>query len=85
VDVRTYVVEQYVPAAEASLAETAERVRLAADELAREGRSVRYLRSIVIPDDDTCFHVFEGSCADDVREASRRAALDYDRIVEALQ
>ena len=46
---------------------------------------MRYVRSILIPGDETCFLVFEGLSAQAVGEASRRAALDYDRIVEAVQ
>lgn len=67
------------------LAAAAERAHLAAEQLAREGTPVRYVRSILIPADETCFHVFEGPSAQAVGEASRRAALDYDRIVEAVQ
>ena len=37
-----------------------------------------------MPEDETCFHFFEGADADVVREASRRAALRYARVVEAV-
>ena len=67
------------------LAAAVERARIAAVQLAHEGSPVRYVRSILIPGDEMCFHVFEGPSAEAVGEASRRAALDYDRIVEAVQ
>ena len=84
--VKSYVVELYVTAAGPDgLADAAEQARVAAEQLTREGVPVRYVRSILIPGDETCFLVFEGPSAQAVGEASRRAALDYDRVVEALQ
>lgn len=49
------------------------------------GTPVRYRRSIAIPEDETCFHVFEGRSVEAVEEVSRRAALEYERIVEARE
>lgn len=84
--IKTYLVELYMPSAGPDrLAATADEARRAAEELSREGTPVEYVRSIFIPEDETCFHVFEGPSAQAVGEASRRAALDYDRIVEAVQ
>ena len=83
---KSYVVELYMTAVGSDgLAVAAGRARLAAEQLTREGMPVRYVRSILIPGDETCFLVFEGPSAQAVGEASRRAALDYDRIVEAVQ
>lgn len=66
------------------LPEAIARVRRSAEELTREGREVRYLRTIFVPDDETCFHVFEGVSVEAVEEASRRAEWSFDRIVEAV-
>ena len=83
---KTYVVELYLPNPEPdALVRAAQRAREAVAALAREGTRVRYVRSILIPGDETCFHVFEGPSAEAVGEVSRRAKLDYDRIVEAVQ
>jgi hypothetical protein len=83
---RSYVVELYQPAADAgAVAADAERAREAARQLTREGTPVRYLRSLLIPADETCFHLFEGVSAEAIGEASRRAALDYLRVVETVQ
>lgn len=35
--------------------------------------------------DETCFHLFEGPSAEAISELSRRAAIEYERIVEVLQ
>jgi hypothetical protein len=83
---RSYLVELYQPAADAgAVSAEAERAREAARQLTREGTPVRYLRSLLIPEDETCFHLFEGVSAEAIGEASRRAALDYLRVVEAVQ
>jgi uncharacterized protein DUF4242 len=83
---KTYVVELYLPnAATDVITRAALRARRAGEALADEGVEVRYVRSLFIPEDGTCFHVFEASSAKVVGEASRRARLEYDRIVEAVQ
>jgi len=49
-----------------------------------EGSSVRYLRSILIPDDETCLHLVEGGSAEQVAKAFEQVGLPADRIVEAF-
>ena len=49
-----------------------------------DGHSVRYLRSILIPGDETCLHLVEADSVEQVAEAFERAGMDADRIVEAV-
>ena len=49
-----------------------------------EGTAVRYLRSILIPGDETCLHLVEADSAEDVADAFERAGVVADRIVEAV-
>jgi hypothetical protein len=79
-----FLVEVYTPAV-AALAEIQERARTAATELSEAGRPARYVRSIVVPGDETCFHLFEAASAEVVLEASRRAGISPQRIVEAVE
>jgi hypothetical protein len=58
--------------------------RAAAEQLSEEGTPVRFLRSIFVPEDDSCFFLYEGPSADVVGEAGRRAALAVERVVEAV-
>jgi Nickel responsive protein SCO4226-like len=51
----------------------------------REGEQVRFLRSIFIPEDDTCFFLYEGPSAQSVRTAAMRAELGVLRVDEALR
>jgi Protein of unknown function (DUF4242) len=84
--VPSYLVETYVARMNADDARAAaRRARTAARELAREGESVRYVRSTFLPGDETCFHVFEASSEKTVAEACRRAELGTPRIVPALE
>jgi hypothetical protein len=62
----------------------AKRARAAAEELAGEGRLVRFVRSLFVPEDETCFYFYEAATAADVREAAQRAALPFDRVAEAI-
>jgi hypothetical protein len=83
---RSYLVEVYTPRDNReALAATVSRARAAALALRHEGVPVRYLRPIYVPEDETCFHVFEAPSAQAVGEASRRAGLNHDRIVEAVR
>lgn len=82
--VETYLAELYVPdRGERARAPLAARVNAAAEELAREGIPVCFVRSVFVPRDETCFCIFEAQSADLVREALVRAALDADNVVEA--
>jgi hypothetical protein len=56
---------------------------MAAEDLTREGIPVRY-RSIFVPKDETCFHLYEADSGEAVREAAQRAELPFDRIAEAV-
>jgi uncharacterized protein DUF4242 len=83
---RSYVVESYLPRlGSVSFDEASARARAAAEELAARGTSIRYLRSLYLPSDDTCFHLFEAGSAAAVDEVSSRASLLHDRIVEAVE
>jgi hypothetical protein len=79
-----FLLELYVSReAGASARLDAERARIAADELTRTGTPVRCVRSIFVPDDETCFLLFEADSIGAVREAAGRAGLPFDRIAEA--
>lgn len=81
-----FMVELYVSRADArAVARGAKRARLAAEELTQAGTPVRYLRSIFVPEDETCFFLCEAASADVVREVARRAALPYDRVAEVTE
>lgn len=71
-----FLVEVYTPRLdEAALSTLVARLEVAAEAVSTEGSRVRYLRSIHVPEDETCFHLFEADSAETVREAGRRAAL----------
>jgi hypothetical protein len=79
-----FLVELYVSRADgASTGPGAERARRAAEELSRQGTAIRYLRSIFVPDDETCFHLYRASSVEAVREVGSRAGLQFERISEA--
>jgi hypothetical protein len=80
-----YLVELYLSRANAGeVPELEARARAASRELAREGTPVSYLRSIFVPEDEICFHLFEAPSAEAVLEATKQARLAVDRIVEAV-
>jgi hypothetical protein len=83
---RRYLVEAYFPRESRDrLPEITTRLRTAAESMRADGVAVRYLLPIFVPEDETCFHLFTGPSAAAVGDVSRRAALKYDRIVEAVQ
>jgi hypothetical protein len=83
--VAEFLLEMYMSQTDgAGVERGAERARLAAEELTREGTPVRYLRSIFVPEDEICFFLYEAASADAIREAARRADLVFDRVAEAV-
>jgi hypothetical protein len=83
---RSYLVEAYLPRSREDEAHAAaRRARAAARELSRQGVPIRYVRTTFLPDDETCFHVFEAASAAAVEELGRRAELGQARIVPAIE
>jgi hypothetical protein len=80
------MVELYVSRIDAgAVARAAQRARLAADELAREGVPVRYLRSMYVKDDETCFFLFEAESMEIVRAVARAAVLPLEHVAEVVE
>ena len=76
-----FVLELYVARTDAvAMRGAARRARLAAD----EGTSVRYLRSIFLAEDETCFLLFHAPTADAVRTAAARAGLPFDHVARVV-
>jgi hypothetical protein len=81
-----FLVEAYAPNADAiDPVEAIGRLEAAAEELSAAGPTVRHLHVIVVPGDETCFHVFEGPSVEVVEEVGRRARVAFDRVTEALE
>jgi hypothetical protein len=80
-----YLVELYLPNGSPGQVEASRRARASARAMTREGRRVRYVRSLFVPEDEICFLLFEAASSELVGEASRRASIEYERIVEAIQ
>ena len=64
-----FLVETYLSRTDATaLGRSVRRARLAAEEQTRQGTPVRYLRSMYLPDEETCFLLYDAESA----EAARR-------------
>lgn len=80
-----FLVEVYVARGAAEdVVSSLDRARLGAQEMTREGMPVRYIRSIFVPEDETCFLVYEAASAEAVHAAARRAALPFERVSAAV-
>jgi len=75
---RTFMVEAYAPASSeiADLSAQARRAERADDS------AVKHLRSILVPDDEICFHLYEAESADTVAHAIHVGGMRAQRIVE---
>jgi uncharacterized protein DUF4242 len=83
--VATYLVEAYLARArDSELTKQACAAQAAAAQLTREGSSVRYLRMIFLPEEETCFHLYEAVSVADVREAAARAGIGCERVADAV-
>lgn len=61
-----------------------DRLRSACAELRAAGTAVEYLGALLVPQDELVLHLFVSPGTDGVLEASRRADLRVERIVESL-
>lgn len=76
----SYLVESYANNSPTVLADARGRARRTAE----LGRGIRYLRTMFLPGDETMLHLFEAPSRDALDRAGRRAALPFERIVEAV-
>ena len=79
-----FVAEQYFSRTDVAGARRAGRAaRDAAEQLTREGTGVELVRSIFVPQDETCIFIYEAESLDSVELAGQRAALAFEHIAEA--
>lgn len=76
----TYLLEGYERRGMTALDDLEARCRAAADGI----DGVRYVRSILVPEDETCFHLFEGPSEEEVRKVGALAGLAPLRVVACL-
>lgn len=81
----TYLVECYTPRSSATARPTAASLARVAAELEREGILIEHRRTTLLPEDETCFYLFEASSPEAVAELCRRAGLRHVRIVGAVE
>jgi hypothetical protein len=55
-----------------------------ADAYQRQGRDVRYIRSMFVPSESHCMCLFEAGSAQDVADLNDEAQIPYTRVTEAL-
>ena len=78
-----FLVELYVSCADPGAPGLAQRASDAAAELTAEGTPVSLVRSIFVPEDETCLFLFEAGSVDAVWEAALRAGLPVEHVAEA--
>lgn len=79
-----YIVETYLSRLAASaLEDLPARASQVTEELSRAGTPVVYVRSVFLPEDETCFHFFEAPSLEAIQETCFRLGLTFERIVEA--
>jgi hypothetical protein len=81
----SYLVETYLSRCRTAARTGCEdRARTAAAELTRAGTRIRFGGVIHVPEDETCFFVFDAPTSADAALVAERAALDPVRVVEAV-
>ena len=81
----SYLIESYLPRSRSGeLHAEVDRLRRATESLTAEGTRVRHLRSAFVPDDELCLHLLEAESGAVAGEASRRAAIEPARVVQAV-
>ena len=79
-----YLLELYLPRG-VSLSRAAEDARRVQAASAHAGSGLRYVRTLFVAEDETCFHVFEALSRDVLVEAASRAGFAGARVTEAVQ
>jgi hypothetical protein len=81
----SYLIEGYLPRSRAAeLTDSVARLRTAAEALTAEGVRVRHVRSSFRPADELFLHVLEAESAEAAGDATTRAGLSPERIIEEV-
>jgi hypothetical protein len=75
-----FLVESYVAASSSAFEDACERARLTAE----VGTEVRYVETTYLPGDETVLHLFDAPSAKELDRAGRRAGLQFERMVQAI-
>jgi hypothetical protein len=78
-----YLAEFYLSGG-APLAEVTARAQAGAEQAAGGASTVRFVRAIFVPQDESCFALYQAESEQDVAAAGARAGLVFDRIVAAF-
>ena len=80
-----FVIETYLPRDAPDVAALgAGDAALAAEQAREEGAQIRFLGAIFVPEDETCFYLYQSPSAEAVRDAATRARLRFERITQAV-
>jgi Protein of unknown function (DUF4242) len=81
----TYLVEHYRPGLTVEgFREWAARLRDAALEMEHDGKSVRYVRSTIVPGDESLLCLLEAATEQLVRDLYARVGIPFERIQPAI-
>ena len=80
----SYLLELYLPGGD-PLEPASEAARRVVDEAARRGSELRYVRTLLVAEDETCFHVFESPSRQALVDAAERAGFRDVRVTEAVE
>jgi hypothetical protein len=83
---RAFMVELYISRADPeAVPRAALRTQRAAIRMSRRGTPVRYLRSIYVKEDETCFLLYEAESIDAVRDAARATGRRFEHVAEVIE
>ena len=79
-----FLAETYTPRDAPGSAPHAAEAAVAAEQVSQPGAPVRFLGAILVPEEETCFWLYQAPSADAVREAMTRARLRPEQITPAV-
>jgi hypothetical protein len=82
---RQFLVECFLPGVDRRDVEAAaSRARSTTRDLRADGQAIEYLGAILLPSDEVVLHLFRASSPEEVRVASERAQVVFERVTDAL-
>jgi hypothetical protein len=80
-----FIAEQYFARTDVAGARRAAiTARSGAEQLAREGADVELVRSVFVPEDETCIFIYNADSLESVRLAAQRGGLEFEHVASAV-